>query len=114
LPEADSKPAIDLALLLENMMPIRFARKSLSKSSRADGNLRNHAWSSASNTRRLRIESLELRQLMTADLSFDINQYASDRLLVQLRSEATLSNIIENVQGIVQANPIGESGWHQL
>jgi subtilisin family serine protease/subtilisin-like proprotein convertase family protein len=84
------------------MMPIRFARKSLSK------------WSSASNTRRLRIESLELRQLMTADLSFDINQYASDRLLVQLRSEATLSNIIENVQGIVQANPIGESGWHQL
>lgn len=64
--------------------------------------------------RPLRLERLENRHLMAADLTFDVNEYASDRLLIQLRSESALTDVARSVYGITRADSVGESGWHQL
>lgn len=65
-------------------------------------------------SRALAVESLEGRALMAADVVFDSSQYATDRLLVQLRPEFAQTSIAQAVSGISSVSSIGESGWLQL
>ncbi len=64
--------------------------------------------------RALSVESLEGRALMAADVVFDSTQYASDRLLVQLRPEFAQTSIAQVVSDVSSVISIGDSGWLQL
>lgn len=65
-------------------------------------------------SRALAVESLEGRALMAADVVFDSSQYATDRLLVQLRPEFAQTSIAQAVSGVSSVTSIGDSGWLQL
>lgn len=103
-----------LAFYVENMMSAYFAHQYRRVPTGNDRSRGNHSRSREVPNRRLSIELLESRQLMAADLTFNFNDYASDRLLVQLRSESNLTNVARMVHGITNAQSVGQSGWHQL
>ena len=85
-----------------------------SKSRSVKGNARQKVASQSK--RKLRLESLESRQLLAANLSLDYGQFATDRLLFQMDNvPAIVSNQASSeLNTIGRVSTLGLDGWYRL
>lgn len=64
----------------------------------------------------LRLENLESRQLLAADISLNFGEFATDRLLFQVDSNAALvsQSASHELSSLGRVSPLGMDGWFRL